>query len=331
MEAVVPNKLRPGDRIHVIAPSRSWTSICQTPVEKESQRRAIARLESLGLRVTLGAHVWESGPFACPSVAHRLEDLHAAFADPDIHAIITVIGGWNGNQILHGIDFDLVAANPKIFCGYSDISVFQGAFLKRAKLVTYYGPHISTFGMKHGIEYTLEGFRRGLMSDAPYRIEPSSHWADDPWFLDQEARNFIENPGYVVLQEGEAEGPTVGGNLCSFHLLQGTPYAPDIAGRILFFEDLRNVMEFDRLLQSVLQGPGGAEVRGLVIGRSPPSSKVTRALLAHVVETKPQLRGKPVVYGVDFGHTTPHTTFPLGGTAWVRADADGATIEIRRH
>ena len=87
----------------------------------------------------------------------------------------------------------------------------------------------------------------------------------------------------------------------------------------------------DRLLQSVLQGPGGAEVRGLVIGRSPPSSKVTRALLAHVVETKPQLRGKPVVYGVDFGHTTPHTTFPLGGTAWVRADADGATIEIRRH
>ena len=222
VQATIPRKLKPGDRIHVVAPSRSWTSICKTPVEQESQRLSIARLESLGLRVTLGAHVWESGPFECPSVAHRLEDLHAAFADPDIDAIITVIGGWNGNQILQGIDYDLVASNPKIFCGYSDISVFQGAFLRKANLVTYYGPHVSTFGMKHGIAYTLEGFRRGLMSTAPYRIEPSSHWADDPWFLDQEARNFIENPGHVVLQEGEADAqPLVGSE--AVHLLAMTP------------------------------------------------------------------------------------------------------------
>ncbi len=331
MHAVIPRKLRPGDRIHVIAPSRSWASINNTPVEKESQALSIKRLESLGLRVTLGAHVWESGPFQCPSVEHRLADLHDAFSDPDIDAIITVIGGWNGNQILHDIDFDLVAANPKIFCGYSDISVFQGAFLKKANLVTYYGPHISTFGMKQGIEYTLEGLRRGLMTSEPYRIEPSTHWADDPWFMDQDNRNFIENEGYQVLQSGEAEGPTVGGNLCSYHLLQGTPYAPDIAGRILFFEDLRDTREFDRLLQSLLQGPGGADVLGLVIGRSPPGSHPKREWLDHMVQTKPELRGKPVIYGADFGHTTPHTTFPLGGTAWIRADADGAVIEIRRH
>ena len=169
------------------------------------------------------------------------------------------------------------------------------------------------------------------MSDAPFRIEPSSHWADDPWFLDQEKRNFIENEGYLVLQEGEAEGPTVGGNLCSHHLLQGTHYAPDIGGRILFFEDLRNVREFDRLLQSVLQSPGGSEVLGLVIGRSPPGSHPKHEWLKHIVETKPELKGKPVLYGADFGHTTPHTTFPLGGLARIEANAQGATIDILRH
>ena len=118
---------------------------------------------------------------------------------------------------------------------------------------------------------------------------------------------------------------------CSFHLLQGTPYAPEIAGRILFFEDLWELREFDRLLQSVLQSPGGSEVLGLVIGRSPPGSNPNPEWLDYMVKTKPELRGKPVIYGVDFGHTTPHTTFPLGGTARVVADSSGATIEILKH
>ena len=331
MKPICPPKLRPGDRIHVVAPSTSWSKICQTEVEKESQIRAVQRLESLGLRVSIGEHVWALGPYECPPVEQRVAGLHDAFRDPDVSAIITVLGGWNGNQILHKIDFDLVAANPKIFCGYSDISVFHGAFLKKANLVTYYGPHISTFGMKLGIEYTLESFRRALMNDASFHIEPSEHWADDAWFIDQNKRNFIPNEGYLVLQEGEAEGPTVGGNLCSFHLLQGTQYCPDIGGRILFFEDLRETREFDRMLQSVLQSAGGAEVLGLVIGRSPPGSNPNVAWLKHMVETKPELRGKPVIYGVDFGHTTPHTTFPLGGVARIQADSSGATIQILRH
>ena len=288
-------------------------------------------LESLGLRVTLGEHVWDSDRFENSSVEKRVADLHAAFEDPDVSAIITVIGGWNANQILHALDYELIAANPKIFCGYSDISVLHGAFRKKANLVTYYGPHISTFGMKLGIEYTLDGFRQALMSDAPYRIEPSEHWANDPWFMDQHNRDFVSNEGHLVLQEGEAQGPIVGGNLCSFHLLQGTPYTPEIAGHLLFFEDLREIREFDRLLQSVLQSPGGSEVLGLVIGRSPPGSNPDPSWLSYMIETKPQLRGKPVIYGVDFGHTTPHTTFPLGGVAKLQAYKNRSAIDILRH
>jgi muramoyltetrapeptide carboxypeptidase len=331
LNPVIPPKLQPGDRIHVTAPSRSLTSICKSDVEREGHALSIQRLESLGLRVTLAAHVWESDPFDCPTIEHRLADLHDAFRDPEVAGIITVIGGWNGNQILDRIDYDLVAANPKVFCGYSDITVFQGAFLRLANLVTYSGPHISTFGMKHGIAYTLESFQNAVMRVGNYRIEASQQWADDSWFLDQEARTFIDNPGHVVLQPGEAEGRIIGGNLCTLGLLQGTPYMPDIRDCLLFLEDLRDLKEFDRLLQSLLQGPGGDTVRGLVIGRFPNSAGATRALLDHVVATKPALRGKPVIYGADFGHTTPHATFPIGGTAWISADSGGAQIEVREH
>jgi len=331
MSPTIPPKLQPGDRIQVIAPSRSLASIHKTEVEKASALRSVERLESLGLRVRFGRHVHESDAFECPSIEHRLEDLHEAFADPSVKGIITVIGGWNGNQILSGIDYDLIAANPKVFCGYSDITVFQAAFLQLANLVTYSGPHISTFGMRDGIGYTLEGFRKALMEEGPYRIEPSSHWSDDHWFLDQDARHFQYNKGYEVLQEGEAEGPIIGGNTCTLGLLQGTRYMPELAGRLLFLEDLRDVREFDRLLQSLLDNPGGDQVTGLVIGRFPKSSGATRALLEHVVATKPQLAGLPVIYGLDFGHTTPHATFPIGGTARVVARGDEASIEILTH
>ena len=323
-------KLKPGDRIHVIAPSSSLSSIRIGPVGDESHQRAINNLRSLGLSVSFGNYVEESGPFQTASVDQRLEDLHEAFRNPEIKGILTVIGGWHCNQILHGIDFNLIEQNPKIFCGYSDISVLHGAIQRKTGLKTWYGPHFSTLGMKHGLEYTMEYFAKALMSEESYMIHPSTHWADDAWFSDQETRNFIKNNGYQILQEGTAEGTIMGGNLCSLHLLQGTEYFPDITNSILFFEDLRDIREFDRILQSVLQSPNGASILGLVIGRSPPNSHPKREWLEHLVQTKPELKGKPVIYGVDFGHTTPHTTFPLGGMAKIIAEKGNVSIEILR-
>ena len=329
-ESKMFQKLQINDRIHVIAPSTSLSVIRVGQVGEESHHRAIKKLTNLGLNVTFGKHVYETGPFQTPSVVQRLEDLHNAFRNPEIKAIITVLGGWHGNQILHGIDYKLIETNPKIFCGYSDISVFHGAFQRKAGLNTWYGPHFSTFGMKHGLEYTIEYFVKALMSEESYEIKPSTYWADDEWFIDQEKRDFIENKGYIILQEGSAEGKIVGGNLCSLHLLQGTQYFPEIHEGILFFEDLRNIREFDRILQSVLQSPGGNTVRGLVIGRSPPKSNPNREWLEHMVQTKPELKGKPVIYGVDFGHTTPHTTFPLGGKTQIIAEKGNISIKIVR-
>ena len=148
---------------------------------------------------------------------------------------------------------------------------------------------------------------------------------------DQENRNFIENPGWQVIQPGEAEGRIVGGNLSTFALLRGSPYMPEISGCLLFLEDPRDLATFDRQLQGLLHGPGGDSIAGLVIGRFPIANGASPELMEHVVATKAQLKGKPVIYGVDFGHTTPHVTFPIGGTARIRAVHQHPEIEIGEH
>jgi muramoyltetrapeptide carboxypeptidase len=331
MPFTVPPRLVEGDRLHVIAPSRTLPCLMDSELERENHALATRRLESLGLRVTFGRYVNDDDLFRTTSVERRLDDLHEAFRDPDVAAVMTVIGGLNANQLLRSIDFDLIADNPKVFCGYSDITVLNAAILARSNLLNYSGPHHSTFGMRDGIEYTLSSFRRAVFDDAPYLLEPSSAWSDDPWFLDQDDRTFVKNSGYQVLAEGEAEGRIVGGHLGTLLMLAGTEFMPNLEGAVLFVEQIREAMEFDRLLQSLLHQPGAEGVRGIVIGRFPNEAAVTRAQMDYVIGAKPECRGMPVIWGADFGHTCPHTTLPIGGRAQISARGNAARIEILEH
>ena len=152
---VVPPKLRRGDHVRVIAPSRSVAVI-------PDAQHAIAtqRLAELGLTVSFGRRASECDEFGSSPVASRVADLHEAFEDPAVHGILTIIGGFNTNQMLRCVDFGLIARHPKVLCGYSDITALQNAILAQANVVTYSGPHFATFAMKKGIEYTLDQFRR---------------------------------------------------------------------------------------------------------------------------------------------------------------------------
>lgn len=328
MKPSIPEKLRPGDTVRVIAPALSLSIIGQ-----ETRQIAERRLSDLGLRVTFGQHVEETDAFNSSSIASRVADLHEAFADDGVRAILTVIGGYNSNQLLRHLDWELIAAHPKVFCGYSDITALNHAILTRTGLVTYSGPHYSTFGQKLHADYTVDYFARCLMSAAPFALQPSAHWSDDAWYLDQDNRVLVQNDGYLVVNEGAAEGTILGANLCTFNLLQGTEYLPDLTGAVLFLEDDEESLPhtFDRDLQSVLHLPGFAGVRGLVIGRFQRASKMTPALLRAIIAGKPELRGLPVIAGVDFGHTDPKVTLPIGGTARLTAAGAQATIEIMRH
>ena len=326
--AIFPPKLRSGSSLRVVAPSRSM-SIIGLEIRSEANRK----LARMGLQVSVGDHVNVCDDFASSPVQQRIADLHAAFADPQVDGILTVIGGFNVNQLLTGIDYSLVAANPKVLCGFSDITALSNALYAQTGLVGYSGPHYSSFGMKHHFDYTQAYFEDCVMSGQPIDVAPSLAWSDDQWFIDQETRHAEVNPGWWVLNEGEATGTIVGGNLCTFNLLQGTSFMPTLAGTVVFVEDDDQVKpwDFDRDLVSLLQQPGFSGVRALVIGRFQRATAMTRELLTQIVATKPELHDIPVIANVDFGHTTPTITFPIGGSVHVGADGSASHLRLIEH
>lgn len=328
---MIPEKLKIGDEVRVIAPSRSMAMLGE-----DCKELATKRLEDLGLKVTFGKHVMEAdSDYMATDAKSRAEDLNEAFSDKNVKAILTVIGGFNSNQILRYIDFENIKNNPKIFCGFSDITILSNSIYAKTGLVTYSGPHYSSFGMKKGfMEYEMEYFKKMFFENNEIDVKSSDEWSDDAWFIDQENREFIKNDGMFIINEGTAEGKIVGGNLCTFNLLQGTKYMPSIEDSILFIEDDEMagklfLVEFDRNLVSLIMQPGFEKVKGIVIGRPQKAACMTKEKWIKLIKSKPELEKIPVIAGADFGHTTPIITFPVGGEAKLSALNGEISLKIR--
>jgi len=328
MNKMFPNKLISGDEVRIIAPSRSLAII--TP---ESRKIADKRFENLGLKLSFGKHIEEMDDFASTSIEARVEDLHAAFSDKNVKAILTVIGGFNSNQLLRYINWELIKSNPKILCGFSDITALNNAFFAETGLVTYSGPHYSTFGQKLYFDYTLEYFKKCLFSDNPIDVQPSEYWSDDEWYKDQNERKLIPNKDWLLINKGNAQGTILGANLCTLNLLQGTEYMPSLKDSILFLEDdeTSKSFDFDRNLQSLIHLSDFSNVKGIIIGRFQNTSEMTTEKLTQIIKTKKELNNLPVVAGVDFGHTDPKITFPIGGETKITMRKLERAIEIVKH
>ena len=329
MSKIIPEKLKKGDEIRIIAPSRSMKILGEDVIKIAKER-----LEHMGYKVSFGKNVMSSvnEDFCCGSISDRVEDIHEAFRDKNVKAILTVIGGYNINQLLDYVDFKLIKENPKIFCGFSDITALSNAIYSKTGLVTYYGPHFSSFGMIHGFDYTLKYFKEMLTESKEVMIESSNEWSDDSWYKEQENREFIKNDGMKVINHGKAEGTIIGGNLCTLNLLQGTEYMPNEENIILFLEDddlVKNefVREFDRDLQSLIHSMRGKNIKGLVIGRAEKEANMTENKWIEIIETKKELKKVPVIINANFGHTTPIFTFPIGGYASIDTTS-GINIKI---
>lgn len=319
-----PNKLKPGDELRIISPARSLSLIAA-----EQRKIAKEQLQKLGFRISFSVNSFEKDDFVSSSIDSRIEDLHEAFLDPNVKGILTTIGGFNSNQLLRYIDYSIIAEHPKRLCGYSDITALSNAIYAKTGLVTYSGPHFSSFAMLHDNEYTTEYFRKLMMDTKEIVVRPSKHWSDDKWYLDQENRVFIRNEGPFIINDGEAKGIIIGGNLCTLNLLQGTEYMPSLKNSILFLEDdyESSPETFDRDLQSLIHQPDFQHVKGLVIGRFQQGSRMTKELLIKIITSKEELSDIPVIADVDFGHTSPMITFPVGGQASLRAY--GVRVELR--
>jgi muramoyltetrapeptide carboxypeptidase LdcA involved in peptidoglycan recycling len=329
MPSIIPRKLKKGDGVRVIAPAHTLAMPFINPAVRDI---ATGRMATLGLKVSYGKYVNETDMFQSSSVEHRIEDFHDGLNDRSVHLLHAIIGGFNCNQMLRGLDYPLFRKVCKSLCGFSDITALLNAIYARTGVVTYLGPMFFSFGEKMNFEYTEDHFRRCLVDSEPFAIRPSAKWSNDRWAGKQDERTF--NPTeYWVIHPGKAEGRIVGGNLCTFNLLQGTEYFPDLDGTIVLAEDDDTVMPwtFDRDLQSLIHQPGFKDVVGLAIGRFQPGSEMTREKLTYIVDTKPELKDMPVLANMDFGHTTPTATYPIGGEGRLCSETGDPRLEITKH
>ena len=309
---MIAARLRPGDEVRVVSPAVSLGFI------PEGQRTmAGERLEELGLRISYSTNAGVLDRFDSSPVEARVDDLHEAFADATVKGMLTTLGGYNSNALLDYLDYDLIRANPKILCGFSDITALATAIHAKIGLLTYSGPHFTTFGMKHGIDYTREYFVRCLMSDEPFEVLPADHWSDDLWYVDQDNRDFVPNPGYQVIHEGEVGGQTP--------RRQPRDPRPSCSGprsyqiwteSILLLEDDEEDGRPRLRPRAAIPDPP-TELRR----RTSPCVRSVSESFEHGPRYPSRLSSRasaswtalPIVAEASFGHTTPQFTFPIGG------------------
>jgi len=257
--------------------------------------RGLAQLRSLGFAPQLGAHTQARGPlFFAGSSADRLDDLHAAFADPAAHMIAAVRGGYGSNYLLDSLDLGLIAAHPKPSFAYSDLTALQLHLLDRLGLPAFHGPMVAAdFALDDGVH--LPSFRAAL-AGKPYTLGATE--------------------GLRTLRPGTARGTLYGGCLSIIAATLSTPWEPATEGKLLFLEDVGvKPYQIDRMLWH-LRAAGKLEgTCGIVFGEmldcvSPGASA---SLLDEVILHFFRDTDFPIAIGLRSGHVArSNVTLTLG-------------------
>lgn len=309
-----PKRLAPGSTIGLVAPASPSR-------DDDDIRMAGEVLESLGFRVKESDNLYRRHGYLAGSDAERAADLNAMFADDGVDAIIALRGGYGASRILPLLDYDLIRQNPKILLGYSDITALLNGIFTQTGLITFHGK----IAAGNFTDYSLAEFKKVLMADATKVTIGSA-----PNFVTEEGR--IDRANRLVrMVPGRAEGRLVGGNLTLLSHLIGTPYAPDLTGKILFLEDIgESVYRIDRMLTQLLLAGQLQRVAGIVLGKftdcNPEYSSGSSLSLTAVLAERCGQFGVPVLRGLMIGHIDDQTVVPVGCMA--ELDAEAGTLRL---
>ncbi len=316
---IKPPALREGDTIALITPATDVSD----PGELET---ALAAMQYLGLKPKLGRNVGKRLGYLGGTIDERLDDIHAAFRDPDVRGVFCIRGGYGSAQLLDRVDYGLIRANPKIFVGFSDITALHLAIRKQTGLVTFHGPVVLLHGSAaHFNEYTLGLYRRALFEKGA--IGRLSNPA---------AANPLTNTHPVrTIRHGTAHGRLTGGNLTLVCSLMGTPYEIDTRDAIFFTEDVGEPpYRIDRMLTQLRLGGKLAAAAGIVFGECSSCGpgdympEFTSTLtLGEVLDQIVGTQSAPSCTGLLIGHTDNQLTLPLGVMATLDADKGELVIE----
>jgi len=301
---VRPAVLQKGDTVGIVAPAG--------PVNRQQFEAGVLALRQLGLSAVFSESVFDRELYFAGGVQRRVDELHEMFRLPEVKAIICARGGYGSNYLLPHFNLGLIAKNPKIFCGYSDVTTLLTHFHDRLGLVGFHGPMLAKdFARPDGVH--LKSF--SFASSGQPR-----------WMI-----TYSDSPSMESICKGEAEGKLYGGCLSLLVASLGTPYEIQTEETILFLEDLGEwPYRIDRMLMHLKYAGKLEKVRGIVFGEmlecSPPaeSGYTLQQAIARVLGDL----NIPVAFGLRSGHVSAENiTLPIGVQSRLTV-AETATLEI---
>jgi len=294
-----PPLLKKGDTIGLAAPAG--------PIREDVLRQGLQLLRDCGVkRVKHAPDICRRDNYLAGSDHRRLEELHDLWDDDEVKAILAVRGGYGCARLLNQLDFDLIRRKPKIFVGFSDLTILINVIHHRTGLVTFHGPMLSTLA------------RDGRPALESMLNELSVH-----------AQANVKIKGLEILRPGQAQGPLIGGNLTCLAQLLATPYEPAWAGAILLLEDINEpAYRVDRLLTQLSLSGRLDLVAGVILGDflDSDSHSISDLDLVWQRTVEPTPGHVPVWGNFPVGHGCRNLILPVGRT--VKMDSGAGTLRL---
>ena len=300
---VRPPMLQRGDTVGLVAPASPLLDLRDID-------RARKVLSDMGFRVKEGLHVRRRHGFLAGEDHLRTEDIQRMFEDRGVQAVMALRGGYGSGRLLEKLDWDLIAHNPKVLVGHSDLTALLNAANQRTGLITFWGPMAGYDMGRFPTLFKTRHFKTVTCSlESPLKLPASP----------AHPRRKLK-----VLSSGTAEGRLVGGNLSIIVSLMGTSYEIDTTGKVFFFEDVdEEPYKIDRMLNQLALSGKLQSAAGIVVGRCvncESTGRMRRTFrLVDVLDNYLSGLGVPVVFGHPIGHETEKITLPIGVMARLEA------------
>lgn len=284
---IIPEKLNIGDTIGVIAPSNP---IIGDNVEELNKARQI--IENSGFKVEFSKNIFSATNKYSATAKERAEDLNNMFGNKKIKMVWCAKGGENSNSLFDYIDYELIKQNPKIFCGYSDITSLSNIITEKTGLVTFSGTNFKTVATDETDYSYKEIIKR---------------------FVDKSLELGRKDDKYLTIKKGIAEGKLIGGNLSIIRGLVSGKYSINFDNKILFLEELgfeTGPALASNFIYYLKQNDVFKKIKGLWIGNYSHESNISLEKI--ILDTIGNEYDFPIVKSNNFGHIETKTVIPIG-------------------
>lgn len=285
--------------------------VCPASAEyPEKIKDGISFIKSLGFKVREGKNIYKRYGYLAGTDSERASDLMEMFEDKNVDMILCYRGGYGCMRMLKYLDFDIIKNNPKIFAGFSDITVLLNSIYEKCGLITFHSPMVSS-NLKN--EVTLSGLLSTLEDGyRPYEIKVP------------------ECCSFSTANSGSCTGTLVGGNLSLICATLGTPYEINTEDKILFIEDVNEEpYKIDRLLTQLELANKLECCKGFIIGQFEGCilPHYERSLtLEQIFKDKIYSLNKPCIVNFPAGHGSPRLTLPIGANVKIDVTTKGLSV-----